>query len=220
MSTSPQAQRSTSQRTRKTGRRVDRRELLLQAGVELFAERPYEQVSASEVATRAGVAHGLLFHYFGSKRQFFVVLLEREAAESQRLFDANTDPDPARWARKEIRTFLSGVEGDNNIFASMIHGSVSAEADVHRIVAGMQSAAAERFLWKLQPTKRSELLLNALSAWVASANELGVQWLESGRSMPKRQLERLLVSSLNATLRAVAAVDHSAEFDAARFAPE
>ena len=44
------------------------RERLLQAGYAFIAERPFDSVTVDEIADAAGVAHGLLFHYFGTKR--------------------------------------------------------------------------------------------------------------------------------------------------------
>ena len=45
-----------------------RRLQLLAIGAELFARRPYEQVSIEEVAEIAQISCGLLYHYFPSKR--------------------------------------------------------------------------------------------------------------------------------------------------------
>ena len=41
---------------------------LITVALEHFATRPYDEVTVGEIARAAGVAHGLLFHYFDSKR--------------------------------------------------------------------------------------------------------------------------------------------------------
>ena len=46
---------------------ADRREQLLRAAVRVFAERGYHQARVGDIAEEAGVAHGLLYHYFSSK---------------------------------------------------------------------------------------------------------------------------------------------------------
>lgn len=68
-----------------------RRAQLLAIGAELFARRPYEQVSIEEVADTAQISSGLLYHYFPSKRAFFLAIAEDESAK---LLQAST-PDPA-----------------------------------------------------------------------------------------------------------------------------
>jgi TetR/AcrR family transcriptional regulator, fatty acid metabolism regulator protein len=45
----------------------DRRERLLRAAVRVFAERGYHRARVGDIAEEAGVAHGLLYHYFPSK---------------------------------------------------------------------------------------------------------------------------------------------------------
>jgi AcrR family transcriptional regulator len=45
----------------------ERRRLLLEAAVRVFARSGYHGARVSDIAEEAGVAHGLLYHYFASK---------------------------------------------------------------------------------------------------------------------------------------------------------
>jgi AcrR family transcriptional regulator len=64
---------------------TDRRRLILDAAVRVFARGGYHGSRVGDIATEAGVAHGLLYHYFASKdevletvfRENFGALLER-----------------------------------------------------------------------------------------------------------------------------------------------
>jgi AcrR family transcriptional regulator len=47
------------------------RQALLDAAIELFAERGYDRTTVRDIATRAGVNQALLFRYFGSKEALF-----------------------------------------------------------------------------------------------------------------------------------------------------
>lgn len=49
-----------------------RREQILAAARRLFSERGYSTVSTTEIAAEAGVARGLLNHYFGTKRGLYI----------------------------------------------------------------------------------------------------------------------------------------------------
>jgi AcrR family transcriptional regulator len=63
----------------------DKRKQLLDAAVRVFARRGYHGSRVGDIAEEAGVAHGLLYHYFSSKedvlrtvfRENFVELLAR-----------------------------------------------------------------------------------------------------------------------------------------------
>lgn len=50
------------------------RQALLDAAIELFAERGYDRTTVRDIATRAGVNQALLFRYFGSKEALFAVV--------------------------------------------------------------------------------------------------------------------------------------------------
>jgi TetR/AcrR family transcriptional regulator, fatty acid metabolism regulator protein len=57
---------------------VDKRRLILDAGVRVFARRGFHHCRVSDVADEAGVAYGLVYHYFDSKEEILNTLfLER-----------------------------------------------------------------------------------------------------------------------------------------------
>jgi TetR/AcrR family transcriptional regulator, fatty acid metabolism regulator protein len=47
----------------------DKRQLILDAGVRVFARKGYHTCRVGDIAQEAGVAHGLLYHYFASKEE-------------------------------------------------------------------------------------------------------------------------------------------------------
>ena len=60
------------------GAGVDKRRLILDAAVHVFARRGFYHCRVSDVADEAGVAYGLVYHYFKSKDQVLDTLfLER-----------------------------------------------------------------------------------------------------------------------------------------------
>ena len=54
-----------------------RRDQILDAANDLFAERGYEEVSIEDIARAAGVTRGLVHHYFGGRTEVYIALLER-----------------------------------------------------------------------------------------------------------------------------------------------
>jgi len=47
----------------------------MRAALEEFAERGYAMASTNAITARAGISKGLLFHYFGSKKNLYVQVL-------------------------------------------------------------------------------------------------------------------------------------------------
>lgn len=67
------------------------RAALLDAATELFGARGPSHVTIREIAAEAGVNHGLVHHYFGSKDALLAAVLDRLATESAEEIAA-TDP--------------------------------------------------------------------------------------------------------------------------------
>ena len=64
-----------------TAKDADTRERILQAGTELFGKKGFNGTGLAEILTQAGVPKGSFYHYFGSKEEFGVVLIERARDE-------------------------------------------------------------------------------------------------------------------------------------------
>ena len=60
--------------------KLERRLAILDTAWQLFQGTPYQQITMSEVAERAGLAKGTLYLYFKTKEELFLVLLEQQLA--------------------------------------------------------------------------------------------------------------------------------------------
>ena len=77
----------------------ERRAEVLQAALEVFAGMGFERATLQDVADRAGVTKGALYHYFDSKDELFLELMrERVAAhvEAARALVAAAEPTKPR----------------------------------------------------------------------------------------------------------------------------
>jgi TetR/AcrR family transcriptional regulator len=54
----------------------DKRQKILQASLNEFAEHGYLGASTNRIVQAAGISKGLLFHYFGSKKKLFLYVLD------------------------------------------------------------------------------------------------------------------------------------------------
>jgi AcrR family transcriptional regulator len=59
----------------------DKRKLLLDAAVRVFARTGYHGSRVGDIAEEAGVAHGLLYHYFDSKEQVLQIVFRENFGE-------------------------------------------------------------------------------------------------------------------------------------------
>ncbi len=55
----------------------ERRQELVEAAQRLFMEKGYEQTSVSDIVKQVGVAQGLFYYYFGSKKDVFLAVIDQ-----------------------------------------------------------------------------------------------------------------------------------------------
>jgi AcrR family transcriptional regulator len=85
----------------------DRRRAILDAAVKVFARQGFHACRVSDIADEAGVAYGLLYHYFPSKEDVLSTLfLERWGVMLQMIRDVDRDSRPARAKLAAIASFI------------------------------------------------------------------------------------------------------------------
>ena len=75
-----------------------RREQILETALKLFAKRGFDATSTRQIAKEAGIAEGLIFHYFPTKARLLTAILE-DRMEGRRAF------------RSELRPLLEDASG-------------------------------------------------------------------------------------------------------------
>ena len=75
---------------------ADKRKLILEAAIRVFAEHGYHGARVGDIAEDAGVAHGLLYHYFASKDDVLrTIFLENWGALIARFRAVEASDEPA-----------------------------------------------------------------------------------------------------------------------------
>lgn len=90
----------------------ERREQILSAALRAFARRGFAATKISDIVERAGMSHGLVYHYFKSKEEIFYVLLERAMQTSvQSVAGAESlSLSPIEKVRQIAKYILGGIE--------------------------------------------------------------------------------------------------------------
>ncbi len=99
------AQRSSTPRAAKSA--PDKRRLILDAAVRVFARQGFHACRVSDIADEAGVAYGLVYHYFASKDEVLDTLfLERWNVMLELIRDVDAEPIPVREKLMAIASFI------------------------------------------------------------------------------------------------------------------
>ncbi len=100
-------------RTTSTDVAADRRKQILRAAVEVFAERGFHRTRVSDIAKHAGVAYGLIYHYFDSKDDVLHCVFEDNWAVFMKAIEGLRD-DPDLGAADKLKAisalFIDALE--------------------------------------------------------------------------------------------------------------
>ncbi len=178
-----------------------RRAQLLTIGADLFAKRPYGEVSIEEVAEIARISTGLLYHYFPSKRAFFLAIVEEQSAK---LLEAST-PDPSLAPLEQLNAgldvYIGYAERHPDGFRVAQQAAVTDE-DLGRIHRARIGVHRDRILAGLASMITvDEDTRIAVVGWLAFAHTAILEWLENP-AVTRDQLRDLCARTL------WAAVDH------------
>ncbi len=86
---------------------VDKRRVILDAAIEVFAREGFHGCRVSDVAEEAGVAYGLVYHYFASKEDMLNTLFtERWQLLLDTIVAIDADGAPARQKLRMVASFI------------------------------------------------------------------------------------------------------------------
>jgi TetR/AcrR family fatty acid metabolism transcriptional regulator len=99
---------------KKKGKSEDKKRRILKAAVKVFAERGYHDCRISEIAEEAGVAYGLVYHYYGSKNQLLAQIFDRSWGGFRKAINqvTETGANPKETIRQVIEFLLTAFEID------------------------------------------------------------------------------------------------------------
>lgn len=181
------------------------RERLLDAALELFAERGFEATTTKLIAERAGVPNGLIYYYFGTKEKLLECLFtertflpDLEARIASACADRDADP---RSTLIEICTEFHAAMQRNELLARIL----SREAHLRPAARNLVHQLADRALTLLktfledaqQQGKLKPLDTEMVAHALFSSILVGARFREF--SEPPTSIERLVEVLLGST---------------------
>lgn len=182
-----------------------RREQILDCAVRLFGERPYAAVSTTDIAREAGVARGLLNHYFGTKRDLYLEVVRAMV----QLPDVAEVLPAGGSLRKRVDTsvawFLDTVSAHGQTFVAVTGAEgVGADPEVEHILAAADDVAAAKVLEAigLPGSERGEEHLAVVRAYGGMVKAAVREWIDR-ESLTRPQVHLLLSTALISIVRDV-----------------
>jgi AcrR family transcriptional regulator len=111
---------------------VDRRQQILEAALDVFAEHGFEGATTKEIATHADVTQGLIYFYFPSKEDLFFAAYEHQAKlalDQLHFLTAESDEPPEVVIRRAVTQFVETMDSPRSLCLMRIMLRVTAHAE-------------------------------------------------------------------------------------------
>ncbi|MFD7261588.1 TetR/AcrR family transcriptional regulator [Streptomyces sp. NPDC059874] len=204
-----------SQQRGTTERSQVRRAELIATGRKLFADTSYDALSMDDIAKHAGVAKGLIYYYFKSKRGYYLAIVEDSVAELVARAGGETDLPNAERVRRTIDGYLYYAEHHHAAYRTIVTGGVGSDAEVLAI----RDAVREELVATIAEGAYGHRALPpiarlALVGWLSGVEGTTLEWIgglngggAAAGDAPARpgrdELGALLVRQLRATLTVI-----------------
>ena len=204
---SPMATRSAPAET--VNARLDgdeRRRRILAAARALFSERGYSDVSTTEIAAEAGVARGLINHYFATKRDLYIEAVRVLVTIPPVAVEQLPQGDLATRVDASVTWFLDVVSRHSTSWlAAATAAGTGRDVDVERVLAEAEDTAADYVLIAVgvaEVAEHREELRSMIRAYVGLATATAKEWLNRG-ALTRAQVHLLLATTLLAIVEQV-----------------
>lgn len=174
-----------------------RRDQILRIAARLFGERPYSEVSISDIAGEAGIARGLLHHYFGSKRELYLEVV-RIAARAP----LGAEPPEALGTTQAwttiVDSFLGAIERNPTRWLNSVNvGGAERDDEVAAILDETREILAVQTLRAIGLEDRSDdpMVRAFVRAWGGFVQELTVEWVGRQR-IDRERVRRTMLATL------------------------
>lgn len=125
---------------------ITKQKRVLAAALEVFSREGYLRANTNEIAALAEISKGLLFHYFGSKKNLYLFLLDETVKQmSERLMHIHL-PSQAELFEllrvisvEKLRIAVEDPKGYRLIYEAFMHPSKGLEEDMKARFSGLFS---------------------------------------------------------------------------------
>ena len=180
----------------------ERRAQILACAIDMFGERPYAAVSTAELAARAGVARGLINHYFGNKRDLYLAVVRRMVTLPRPDHMVVPTGDTRDRVEASVSWLLDTISGLGSTWVKVTgHEGIGDDPEVQRILDEADDAAADRLLEMVgaSGSARDDELRALVRSYSGLVKTAGREWITRG-SLSREQVHHLLSDVLMALI--------------------
>ena len=176
----------------------DRRQQLVDIGLDLLATRSIHELAMDEVAAEAGVSRTLVFHYFPSKGDYFAAVVSSAGARLMEAVPRDPDTDVHTRLRMMVTAFLKFVQRKRGAYVALVRGASGGDPKVLAVLDEVRASHVIQWLDAADWPVRDEISQLAVRGWLGSLEEVALAATTS--PVARETVVELLVEGLLADL--------------------
>jgi len=147
---------------------------ILDAAMEVFAARGFTAATMADIVDHSGASIGSIYHHFGGKRELFLALFERLAADIDRYIDSAADKSVVlngqRAFEANARAYLNAIWAYRRASMVLASGDTPAGFDAVRRSNMLNGFRRWMSVLELDTSPRGQLLTRILIDVMAEAS--------------------------------------------------
>jgi AcrR family transcriptional regulator len=196
--TEPSARKAQAEETRRR---------ILDVALEAFSATHYEAVAVSDIAASAGVAHGLLFHYFKNKRGLYLAAMEEAAREFDAAHQDDPELPPGVQMRQRFCSQFAYLARHRGLATRLVLGGRGADPEAWSFFEQQRWHQIDRGCVALGLDPEKPALRMMLRASTAAVDSVAAFWHQNGELFDVDALAEVLFEQTVAALRGAAQLD-------------
>jgi len=185
-----------------------RREQLLDLGVRLLSCCALDDLSIDLLAEEAGISRGLMYHYFGSKREFHRAVVRRAADDLIAVTAPVAEGEPLERLVRSLEAYVDYVVANREGYISLVKAAAAGDEDLREIYEEARAALTDRIFDVAQDDGILDVLRLAdtpavrlmVRGWSAMCEEVVLGWVRDDRGVAKDDLLAMLAAALPGVL--------------------
>ena len=195
--------------TKRAAQAAETRARLVDVAIEVFSDTDYDQVAVADIAVRANVAHGLLFHYFGNKRGIYLAAVRATAEHLNAAFVFAPGSTPRELIRSALEQHLTYLHEHRGLALRLVLGGRGVDAEAWEIYEAGRWQALAAFADLLGLDTGNPALRLVGRAAVSAIDEAVVQWLDDTASVGADRLVAWMEALIVACLQTAPVLDET-----------
>ncbi len=185
-----------------------RRAELIATGRRLFADTSYDTLSMDDIAKHAGVAKGLIYYYFKSKRGYYLAIVEDSVSNLISLAESGTALPCEERVTRAVESFLWFAQYHQAAFRTIVTGGVGFDSEVMAIREAVRQEMINTIAEGAYGRRDvPQITRTVLLGWMCNVEGITLDWLSHQEELPRETVCGLLVRALGDALRAVAELE-------------